>query len=242
MPQNNQEGVSNINGKDYTHVWKRRNSFLKDIGFAEFIKGKELSSMSQVYSVMEENDEFIHVVCDLEVKFGADENTVSVQGHGRIFKTGIREKDAFLVERCETRSLGRALGKLDYDGKHMASAEEMMDQKRMEEEAEKAKAQTGTKVEPKPKAEEAETKPRLVREKDEDREKAVRIDLSDGIGTFKNRLLELGMESKAVYELWKKEFDSRKIEEVSVDELKKFFNILEDSIKILERKTATGGR
>ena len=232
MPQNNQEGVSKINGNEYTHVWKRRNSFLKDIGFAEFIKGKELSSMSQVYSVMEENDEFIHVVCDLEVKFGADENTVSVQGHGRIFKTGVREKDAFLVERCETRSLGRALGKLDYDGKHMASAEEMMDQKRMEEEAEAEKAKA------KPKTE--ETKPRLVREKDEDREKAVRIDLSDGIGTFKNRLLELGMESQAVYKLWKDEFDSRKIEEVSVDELKKFFNILEESIKVLERKTATG--
>ncbi len=240
MPQNNQEGVSKISGKDYTHVWKRRNAFLKDIGFQEFIKGKEISSLSHVTTVMEENDQFIHMVCDLTVNFGSDENSVSVQGHGRLYKTGVQSEDAFLIEKCETRSFGRALAVLDYSGKYMASAEEMEDvqAEKAKAEAEKAKAKTGTKVEPKPKAE--EPKPRLVREKDEGKEKAVRLDLSNGIGTFKNRLLELGMESQAVYKLWKDEFDSRKIEEVSVDELKKFFNILEESIKVLERKTATG--
>ena len=231
--KNNQlpEGVALIGGNEYTQVWKRRNEFLKDIGFQEFIKDKEVSSLSHVTTVMEENDQFIHMVCDLTVNFGSDENSVSVQGHGRLYKTGVQSKDAFLIEKCETRSFGRALAVLDYSGKYMASAEEMED---VQAEKAKAKAKTGTKVEPKPNTEEA--KPRLVRGKDEDREKAVRIDLSDGIGTFKNRLLELGMESKAVGKLWKDEFDSRKIEEVSVVELKKFFNILEDSIKVLERK------
>ena len=56
--KNNQlaEGVTLIGGNEYKEVWKRRNEFLKDIGFTEFIKDKELSSLSHVTTVMEENE------------------------------------------------------------------------------------------------------------------------------------------------------------------------------------------
>ena len=239
--KNNQlpEGVALIGGNEYTQVWKRRNEFLKDIGFQEFIKDKEVSSLSHVTTVMEENDQFIHMVCDLTVNFGSDENSVSVQGHGRLYKTGVQSKDAFLIEKCETRSFGRALAVLDYSGKYMASAEEMEDAQTNDAEI---KAEEARRAKAKAKAEKAKTDEVQQQRDGAGRDTAVSFDLLSGIGTFKDRLLELGMESSAIGKLWIDEFGDRKRDELSVDELQKFFNILEDSIKVLEAKgeEATG--
>ena len=245
--KNNQlaEGVTLIGGNEYKEVWKRRNEFLKDIGFTEFIKDKELSSLSHVTTVMEENDQFIHMVCDLTVSFGSDENSVTVQGHGRLYKTGVQSKDAFLIEKCETRAFGRALAVLDYSGKNMASAEEMEDVQANEAEIKDQELKAQPKAEvvkaeqvSEPSEPDKGSKPQTDQQRKEvyfeEREAAVRFDLLGGIGTFKDRLLELGMTGSAIGKLWIDEFGHRTKEELSVDELSEFYNTLEDSIKVLE--------
>ena len=104
------------------------------------------------------------------------------------------------------------------------------------------KADEARRVKAKAKAEKAKTDEVQQQRDGADRDTAVRFDLLGGIGTFKDRLLELGMESSAIGKLWIDEFGDRKRDELDVDELQKFFNILEDSIKVLEAKgeEATG--
>jgi|TARA_Y100000310_G_scaffold315582_1_gene366309 hypothetical protein len=247
MAQNNQEteGSVKIKGNPYTKVWKRRDEFLLDIGFKDLIKEKELTSLKRETTIVEENDEFLHMLCTLSVQFG--DIDFSIEGNARNWKTHTKE-DAKLIEKCESIAFGRALSVLGYGGE-MATAEEMEsideDGKQIEKNhaMKKAKAEKA-RAKAKAEAEKAKAKTDEVQQQRDGagRDTAVSFDLLSGIGIFKDRLLELGMESSAIGKLWIDEFGDRKRDELDVDELQKFFNILEDSIKVLEAKgeEATG--
>jgi len=244
MAQNNQEteGSVKIKGNPYTKVWKRRDEFLLDIGFKDLIKEKELTSLKRETTIVEENDEFLHMLCTLSVQFG--DIDFSIEGNARNWKTHTKE-DAKLIEKCESIAFGRALSVLGYGGE-MATAEEMesidedgkqieknhaMKKAKAEAEKARAKAKTDTKVEP-----------FTEEQRFEKRDNAVIFDLSSKIRTAKDKLAELGMAPTARGKLYKDEFGERKTDTLSGDELQKFFNILEDSIKVLEDKAkeATG--
>jgi hypothetical protein len=226
MPQQKQkpdDGAVSIKGNPYTKVWKRRDEFLLDIGFKALIKEKELTSLKRETTIVEENDEFLHMLCTLSVQFG--DIDFSIEGNARNWKTHTKE-DAKLIEKCESIAFGRALSVLGYGGE-MATAEEMESIDEDGKQIEKNHALKEAK-----KAEEVKKQQQGF----EDRDSAVSFSLNSEIQTAKKRLLELSMSAGAITKLYKEEFYEKKSDTLNTEELKKFLGILKTSIKELEVK------
>jgi hypothetical protein len=227
MPQQKQkpdDGIIDINGKPYTKVWKRCEDFIEDIGFKTLIKDKELTSLKRETTIVEENDEFLHMLCTLSVQFG--DTDISVEGNARNWKTNTY-KDAKLIEKCESIAFGRALSVLGYGGE-IATAEEMDTIDEDGKQIEKNHALKEAK-----KAEEVKKQQQGF----EARDSAVSFGLTSEIQTAKKRLLELKMSDEALTKLWLDEFGERmRMIDLNAEDLKKFLGILKTSIKELEVK------
>ena len=230
MPEKNQtpdSGSVKIKGNPYTKVWKRRDEFLLDIGFKALINEKELTSLKRETTIVEENDEFLHMLCTLSVQFG--DLDFNVEGNARNWKTHTKE-DAKLIEKCESIAFGRALSVLGYGGE-MATAEEMQSIDEDGKQIEKNHAMKEAK-----KAEEVK---KQQQQGFEDRESAVSFGTKGKITNAKNKLLELGMSAGAITKLYTEEYGERKSDTLNTEELKKFLSNLKSSIEVLEKTETT---
>ena len=230
MPEKNQtpdSGSVKIKGNPYTKVWKRRDEFLLDIGFKALINEKELTSLKRETTIVEENDEFLHMLCTLSVQFG--DLDFNVEGNARNWKTHTKE-DAKLIEKCESIAFGRALSVLGYGGE-MATAEEMQS---IDEDGKQIEKNHAMK-----KAKEAEEVKKQQQQGFEDRESAVSFGTKGEITNAKNKLLGLGMSAKAISKLYTEEYGERKSDTLNTEELKKFLSNLKSSIEVLEKTETT---